>query len=414
MTNKKRVLSLFSGCGGMDLGFEGNFWVNKECVNKGLCKNWIKKEIKGRILLQPTIFQTVFANDILEAAEHAWKINFQDRCDVNSVFNNTSIVELVKAFEQSRFNFPDKIDVVTGGFPCQDFSTSGKRLGFKSHKNHKGDIAETKDDTNRGLLYLWMKKVVEITKPKIFVAENVKGLVSLGDAKEKIEKDFAEIDQGYVLAPVKVLNAKFYGVAQNRERVIFLGFSKRYLKENTQKKIQEKMKKYDPYPPITHGNEDMIVINNNLVRLTTLKQILKNLNEPQDEQNDLAQQSFSKAKYYGKVQGNIEINLDGVGPTIRAEHHGNIEFRRLKAENGGKYGNELKKGLIERRLTVRECARIQTFPDEFVFVTPQDHQYKISASLGYKIIGNAVPPLLGYNIAKRLEEVWPIFFGENE
>ena len=76
MNNKKRVLSLFSGCGGMDLGFEGNFWVNKECVNKSLSKNWIKQEKNGRILLQPTIFQTVFANDILEAAEHAWKIRY--------------------------------------------------------------------------------------------------------------------------------------------------------------------------------------------------------------------------------------------------------------------------------------------------------------------------------------------------
>ena len=70
-------------------------------------------------------------------------------------------------------------------------------------------------------------------------------------------------------------------------------------------------------------------------------------------------------------QGQQEVRLDGIGPTIRSEHHGNIEFRRLSKAHGGKHDEELKKRLKERRLSVRECARIQTFPDDYEFIIPE-------------------------------------------
>ena len=105
------------------------------------------------------------------------------------------------------------------------------------------------------------------------------------------------------------------------------------------------------------------------------------------------------------------MNLNGVGPTIRSEHHGNIEYRRLSVEHGGKHFEELKQGLSERRLTVRECARIQTFPDDYDFVIPAIKKgMGVSASNAYKIIGNAVPPLLAFNIAMRLQENWDKYF----
>jgi DNA (cytosine-5)-methyltransferase 1 len=122
--------------------------------------------------------------------------------------------------------------------------------------------------------------------------------------------------------------------------------------------------------------------------------------------------NYSKAKYGGQAQGQTEINLDWVGPTIRSEHHGNIEYRRLSLEHGGKHLQELELGLPERRLTVRECARIQTFPDDYEFVRPSHKKdpYNLSGSNAYKVIGNAVPPLLAYSIAQRLEEIWDEVF----
>lgn len=111
-------------------------------------------------------------------------------------------------------------------------------------------------------------------------------------------------------------------------------------------------------------------------------------------------------------QGQQEVKLDGIGPTIRSEHHGNIEFRRLSIEHGGVYEEEFNNGMEERRLTVRECARIQTFPDDYEFVIPKNKDNTpVSASEAYKIIGNAVPPLLAFHIAKRIEENWDKYFG---
>jgi len=103
--------------------------------------------------------------------------------------------------------------------------------------------------------------------------------------------------------------------------------------------------------------------------------------------------------------------MNGVGPTIRSEHHGNIEYRRLSKEHGGKILSELTKGLQERRLSVRECARIQTFPDDYEFIF-NDGINKVNSSDAYKVIGNAVPPMLGYAIGFRLQSIWEDLFGE--
>ena len=145
-----------------------------------------------------------------------------------------------------------------------------------------------------------------------------------------------------------------------------------------------------------------------------LKDVFKHLDEPEHTQ-DLSQRFYSKAKFMGKhCQGQTEIKLSSISPTIRSEHHGNIEFRRLSKKNGGQIENELNKGLKERRLTVRECALIQTFPPDYDFVIENKNGRKgsflVSPSQAYKIIGNAVPPLLAYNLAKRIEEVWDLYF----
>jgi DNA (cytosine-5)-methyltransferase 1 len=95
----------------------------------------------------------------------------------------------------------------------------------------------------------------------------------------------------------------------------------------------------------------------------------------------------------------------------------NIEYRRLAVENGGKKNEELEKGLKERRLTLRECARIQTFPDDFNFVIAQSEKstrFVLSPSVGYRLVGNAVPPLLAYHIAKKREANWNFYFDKKE
>ena len=129
----------------------------------------------------------------------------------------------------------------------------------------------------------------------------------------------------------------------------------------------------------------------------------------------MSQKKYSKAKYMGKhCQGQIEVKMDGVAPTIRSEHHGNIEFRRLSKEHGGTHEEELLNHLQERRLTIRECARIQTFPDDYQFILKKTEKNKgVSASEAYKIIGNAVPCIMAYNIAKNLEQKWNIYFKES-
>ena len=113
-------------------------------------------------------------------------------------------------------------------------------------------------------------------------------------------------------------------------------------------------------------------------------------------------------------QGQIEVKLNSIAPTIRSEHHGNIEFRRLSKEHGGQYSSELQEGLQERRLTIRECARLQTFPDNYQFIIQKTGRSKgVSASDAYKIIGNAVPCVLAYNIAKNIENKWLLYFKED-
>ncbi len=407
-----RVLSLFSGCGGMDLGFEGGFICHKQSVGKN---EWILKDINDNwSMLQRTAFRTVFACDILEEARLTW-LKYMSRFNVNAdIFHLNSIVDLVKMHKKGNKIFPEDIDIVTGGFPCQDFSVSGKRNGFNSKVAHDGTIINEEKPTEetRGKLYMWMKQVIDIVKPKMFIAENVKGLVSLGDVKDIIQHDFSTASgHDYIVLTPQILHSGNYGVPETRERVFFIGIKRSALNEIALEALESEMlpTDYNPYPQPTHNFN---IKNDTLISPVTCGDILKDLPEP-PLSSDPSQQFYSRARYLSNgSQGQTEINIKGLGPTIRSEHHGNIEFRRLSIEHGGQIIEELERGLPERRLTPRECALIQTFPPDypFVFYKNNTNKFAVSPSGAYKVIGNAVPPVLAYNIARRIQEIWNLYF----
>jgi DNA (cytosine-5)-methyltransferase 1 len=364
MNNKLNVISLFTGIGGMDMGFDGNVIVHKDSI---VNKEFIDKEykVKDFVLLKKHNFKCIFQNDILKGAKEVYEYN-----NDSSNYNINSIFNLIN----DNYLFPDA-DIVIGGFPCQDFSHSGKRKGFESTKGHdlKEKVNEKKNNS-RGNLYKSFVEVVKRVKPKIFVAENVYGLLTMkNNPINTIIKDFSDV--GYDVN-YQVIYCPDFGIPQTRKRVIIMGISK-------DRKIDI--------------NDSWNIIIKNKTNCNIGK-YFKHLKEP-NETNDISQMVYSKAKKLEKGQGQTEVNLNSFAPTMRAEHHGNIEFRRHSNSQINKKENKL----LERRLTVREAGLIQTFPPDYIFS-------KKKVMTAYKYIGNAIPPLLGYLIADKVKEINDTYF----
>lgn len=364
MNDEIKVISLFTGIGGMDMGFDGEVIVHKDSIAN---KEFIDKEytIDDFVVLKKNKFKCVFQNDILKGAKEVFGFN-NDATN----YNNASIYNLIS----DNFVFP-VADVVIGGFPCQDFSHAGKRMGFDSNKGHDlKEKVDTEKENSRGTLYKSFVEVVKRVKPKIFVAENVYGLLTMkNEPIKQIIKDFSEV--GYNV-DYQVIYCPEFGIPQSRKRVIIMG-------------IYNERK--------TNISEGWNLITKNKTSCCIGK-YFKHLKEP-DETEDVAQMVYSKAKKLEKGQGQTEVNLNTHAPTMRAEHHGNIEFRRHKNSKINK--NE--ENMNERRLTVREAGLIQTFPPDYVFC-------KKKQMTAYKYIGNAVPPLLGYLIANKVQELYENHF----
>lgn len=328
-----KVVSLFSGCGGLDLGFLGDFHY--------LGNNYEKN-----------LFDIIFANDIYPQAVETYKHNIGDHIVLKDV---------EELLDSNIETIPEQADVIIGGFPCQDFSVAGKRQGTT---------------VKRGKLYLQMKRVIEHIAPKVFIAENVEGLVNMekGLILQTIKDDLRQITHNGELVNYDVhhylLHAADYGVPQIRKRVFIVGV-------RSDLNVQ--------FIPPTPTNE------NNWV---TSKDAIGDLWGQEENPNIFNHSQLSKAKFYpGKrMQGNSQIKENHPSVTIRAEHHGNIEahYRStnpLDPENMAFW----------RRLTVRECARIQSFPDDFELQGAGTHTYKQ--------VGNAVPPVLGWHVARAVQNV---------
>ena len=349
-TPKLNVLSLFSGAGGMDLGFSGGFQFLNEVYSQNP-------------------FNLLFANDIFKQAVDVYETNFEHSVERKSIvdLNKSDIDHKIKENANS-LEVPE-IDVLLGGFPCQTFSYSGKRGGLSDP---------------RGQLYLQMIKVLDYYRPKFFVAENVDGIRNsrknqIGEDVDKsaldtILDDFTQ--HGYTVQ-YKVLNAADFGVPQNRRRVIIFGI---------RSDLGDLSSQY--YPLQLFDETGKQTGRPWRTSLDGIDDIWDKVNDPTIPNHTM--RDISKAKFYPgkKMQGNNQISPDKPSPTIRAEHHGNIEahYRNL---NGELYSDDMD---TWRRLSVRECARLQSFPDSFNFTT--------SASSAYKAIGNAVPPVMAWHIAR--------------
>lgn len=327
------VISLFSGCGGMDLGFIGDFEFLDYYYGK-------------------LPYNIIFANDIFSQAADVYESN------LNHEVTRKSIEDI----EDNEFPDMD-VDVVLGGFPCQTFSYSGKRKGL---------------DDPRGQLYKQMVRTIEHYNPKMFVAENVDGIRNARTTNNNVDESaldtiLQEFDKAGYDVQYKVLNAADFGVPQTRRRVIIIGIRKDLGSNN------------DVYYPQPTHVESGFIDEPWVTAKDAIDDLWDNINNPKYLNHTI--KDYSKAKFYPgrKMQGNNQIAADRPAPTIRAEHHGNIEahYRSTLDDKENMAG--------WRRLSVRECARLQSFPDDFNFVT--------SASAAYKMIGNAVPPVLAWHVA---------------
>lgn len=311
-----KVASLFSGCGGTDLGVLGDFRFN------GIHYDRLCTEI-------------VFANDNDNQACDIFDANFKIRSDRRDIR------------EISPDDIPD-IDILTGGFPCQSFSViaqNPKRLGVK--------------DEN-GKLFFEMCRLLKAKQPSVFVAENVKGILSAnkGQAFPLILNEFRNC--GYKV-DYKVVLAADYGVPQKRERVFILG-------------IRNDIKGYLVFPMPTHNKKThvplSVALDNNV-----------------DEKYFFSQKAIDgmlrrrKRMNAGRAQDpNKPCNTVGA-------HLAKISLNSTDPVflDNGRY----------RRFTPREVARIQSFPDSFILVG--------SDSAKYRALGNAIPPVLFWHLATAIQ-----------
>lgn len=285
--------------------------------------------------------EIVWANDINKDGVETYKKNVDKKIvlgDIRKIQTN---------------DIPDG-DILVGGFPCLGFTIA--------------NIRRRKEDP-RNLLYLEMIRYLREKQPPLLLAENVPGILNLakGEAIKAIMQDFDEA--GYDVK-YKILNAANYGAPQKRRRVIFLG---------KRKDLNIKLS----YPSPTHAKIPVKTIDGRtLKKWKTLKDAIGDL--PVDiEKTNIANHvgTNHKVKITGYL-GNRLLKWNEPAPTIMGR--------------GSRTGGPVipPHPSLKRRLTVRECARIQTFPDDFIFSG--------SVSSKFAQVGNAVPPLLAFHIGKAL------------
>lgn len=319
MKKTYKLASFFSGCGGMDLGAEGGFaYLGKDYKKHGL--------------------QTVYAMDFDKPICDLYNSNFSIKIECRDI-------RQLKSEE-----VPDH-DILTGGFPCQSFSViaqNPKRLGFKDE---------------RGKLFFEMCRILRDKRPAVFVAENVKGLLSAnkGETFPLIIKEFESA--GYYVK-YKVLNASHYGVPQKRERVFIIGFRDKNVHD-----------RFDFPKPITIKSP------------IPLSKVI--ISEERVEQkfyfSEKAVSGMNKSKHSKTMNKGRAQELNAPCNTVGA-HLAKVSLNSTDPvlRVNGKY----------RMFTPREVARIQSFPDTF--------KLPGTRTRNYKALGNAVAPVLMWHVTKKI------------
>lgn len=325
---RMKLISLFSGAGGLDLGFK------------------------------KAGFEIVMANEFDKKIWETYERNHQTPLIKGNIL----------AVDEKEF--PD-CDGIIGGPPCQSWSEGGALRGI---------------DDPRGKLFYEYIRILKAKQPKFFLAENVKGMMAErhNQAVKDILKAFE--NAGY-LVNIFVMNAHDYGVAQDRKRVFYIGFRKDLnITYNPPKKQEQKYYLKDiiwdlkdnviPALDKNKTNGDKCLVPNHEYFTGSFSTIfmsrnrVRQWNEPAFTVQASGRQCqlHPQAPLMEKVEKNLHKFVDG-------------------KEN------------LYRRLSVRECARVQGFPDDFIF-------YYQSLDDGYKMIGNAVPVNLAYEIAKTIKQAF--------
>lgn len=345
MANKLTAVSLFTGAGGMDIGFE----------SAGI--------------------EVVFANELMSEAAATYKANHASGVMVNDDVNN--IIDSLVQFQG--------VDLVFGGPPCQGFSVAGKM----------------NPNDNRSKLIFTFLDVIEKVRPRAFVMENVKALGVL-EKWEPVRRKYLDRVRalGYNCVPF-ILNATEYGVSQKRERVFFIG-----IRDNG-----------DPF--FEYYMKDLLLQQKNNAPI--VRELLQSLGRAGTDENPdtcTAKITFAthpvmrKSPYAGMYfngQGR-PIDVDGYANTLPASMGGNktpfVDEDYLYGEAPSDWVVDYHRGLMEgtivpefkeaperlRRITIREAARIQSFPDNYVFCG--------NKGAIYTQIGNAVPCRMAEAVAK--------------
>ena len=332
---KYKIVDLFSGAGGLELGFE------------------------------QAGYEVVFSTDFDDYCE---KVHLKNR--PNIPFLKRDIHNLDE--ETLRKYVPGEIDVLVGGPPCQGFSTIGKRISSDPNKRYQADPRNT--------LFREYIRILRFLKPKFFLMENVEGLLTRdkGTIFEEIKKTFAET--GYEFNYV-ILNAADYGVPQIRNRVFFYG-------------NRMGVKMVPPTPICSeHGDNPWKTVGEAIGDLAD-KGETDALNHVPLKHGEINIRRYKLIPEGGRLPEQDlppELYRKNFGNTFKRLHRAKPSLTMVPGHNAFPIHPWL-----DRSLTVREAARIQTFPDDYEFIGPRDRQCMQ--------VGNAVPPVLAKAWAEQIKK----------